>query len=531
VSLRDRRSQAGSRLRLRLATDDRLVRFVRGGDPIAFEVLYDRHAGALLSFCLYMLGSRRDAEDAVQATFASAHGSLLADERPVTLRPWLFAIARNASVSILRARHPEVELNGEPARGGDPVRELELHEDVRQLVEGLLALPERQRAALVLAELHGLSQAEIAEVMGVRSEQVKAYAYQARSNLISERDARDALCLDIREELASARGAGLLKSRLRRHVRSCQGCREYQDELARQRRQFGVLLPVAPSLALKYRTLEDLICNASLSGPRAGTVAVGGAMAGGAALADGGLKALIAKVGVGLAAVGATAGVGASVLSLPAPSETHSSPQSLQEQPSGLRLTASAGAPASRGTGESSSGVRGRLHHGRGGAPGGRGGRSPAAPRQPASLTTGSGTSPQPSVGEPGGESGGEAPQSAGSSTGPSPGKAGLHAGRSPGGRRQQTSERQQKITENQRKSEEQQQRGALERLQQREEHELKAEEHQQRSEERRQRSEEHKPEGFRPPPGERRARREQRRAQREKRRAEQEERETQTTE
>ena len=66
-------------MRLRLAADDRLVRFVRRGDPTAFEVLYDRHAAALLSFCLYMLGSRHDAEDAVQATFASAHRSLLAD--------------------------------------------------------------------------------------------------------------------------------------------------------------------------------------------------------------------------------------------------------------------------------------------------------------------------------------------------------------------------------------------------------------------------------------------------------------------
>ena len=121
MATRNRLITAGSRVRLRLASDDRLVAFVRRGDRTAFEALYERHSGELLSFCIYMLGSRHDAEDAVQATFMSAYRALRADERPVTLRPWLFTIARNESLSILRKRRPTVELNGEPALGGDPV--------------------------------------------------------------------------------------------------------------------------------------------------------------------------------------------------------------------------------------------------------------------------------------------------------------------------------------------------------------------------------------------------------------------------
>src|ERR1700676_3760047 len=81
--------------RLRFAPDDRLMSFVRRGDATAFEILYDRHASELLSFCVYMLGSRHDAEDALQATFASAFRALNADSRDVVLRPWLFTIARN----------------------------------------------------------------------------------------------------------------------------------------------------------------------------------------------------------------------------------------------------------------------------------------------------------------------------------------------------------------------------------------------------------------------------------------------------
>jgi RNA polymerase sigma factor (sigma-70 family) len=317
VAVRYQPVQAGSRVRLRLASDERLIKLVREGDASAFETLYDRHSSSLLSFCLYMLGSRHDAEDALQATFASAHRALTADERVINLRPWLFTIARNACLTILRQRRPWVELNGEPALNGDPWRALETREEVRQLMDSLLALPERQRATLVLSELHGLSQAEIASVLGVRPDQVKAYAFQARSNMISERAARETDCVDIREQLSRARGAALLKSRLRRHLRSCGGCREYADQLAWHRRQLGILLPVVPSLALKYRALEESLGASAVPATLAGDAAAGGTMAGAAVLAGGGIKALVAKVGTGVAVVGAGAGVGASMLGMP----------------------------------------------------------------------------------------------------------------------------------------------------------------------------------------------------------------------
>jgi RNA polymerase sigma factor (sigma-70 family) len=315
---RNRLITAGSRVRLRLAGDERLVALVRRGDIAAFEVLYERHAGALLSFCMYMLGSRHDAEDAVQATFASAHRALLANRRAVNLRPWLFTIARNDCLSILRKRRPTVELNGELALRGDPPRELELREEVLHMLEGLRELPEPQRAALVLAEMHGLSHAEIGAVLGVEPGQIKAYVFQARSNLISERRAREADCREIREELATARGAALLRGRLRRHVRACADCRAYADGVALHRRQLGALLPLAPSLLLKYRALEDAlgIISADPATYAGGATVAGSVVAGTAAeIAGGGIKALAVKMAAGVAILGATAGVGASVLS------------------------------------------------------------------------------------------------------------------------------------------------------------------------------------------------------------------------
>lgn len=303
-----------SRVRLRVAGDDRLVELVRRGDRTAFEVIYDRHSTALLSFCVYMLGSHQDAEDALQATFSSAHRSLLADDRSVALRPWLFAIARNACLSILRQRRSWVELNGEPALGADPLHQLEVRDEVRHVVDGLLSLPEPQRAALVLAEMHGLSQSEIATMLGVQPKQVKAYTYQARANLLSDRAARETDCREIREELTTARGAARLKSRLRRHLRACDGCRDYERGLLHHQRQLGALLPVMPSLALKARTLEAALGSAGVGGSHSGVRAVGGGAAGTAALA-GGIKSLAATLVAGVACVGAC-GVGASLLGI-----------------------------------------------------------------------------------------------------------------------------------------------------------------------------------------------------------------------
>jgi RNA polymerase sigma factor (sigma-70 family) len=306
----------GLRVRLRFATDERLVASVRQGDSVAFEALYERHVGELLSFCVYMLGSRQDAEDAVQATFASAYRALRADRRRIALRPWLFTIARNEALSILRSRRPTVELNGEPALSGDPLRELEVREQVRHMLEDLRKLPESQRAALVLAEMHGLSQTEIGTVLSVRPDQVKAFIFQARSNLLSERHARETDCREIREELATARGASLLRGRLRRHLRSCQDCRVYADGVARQRRQLGAMLPLAAPLALKYRAVRHVLeSGIGDPAPYAGGAAMTGSVVGAAVeLAGGGVKAAAVKVAAGVACICASVGMGASVL-------------------------------------------------------------------------------------------------------------------------------------------------------------------------------------------------------------------------
>ena len=105
---------------LRAAPDERLVAALRHGDERAFEAIYDRYWGPLLGFCRHMLGSREEAEDALQRVFVSAHRHLLEGRAHVNLKPWLFTIARNRCLSMLRARRETLALDDvhEPSSAG-----------------------------------------------------------------------------------------------------------------------------------------------------------------------------------------------------------------------------------------------------------------------------------------------------------------------------------------------------------------------------------------------------------------------------
>ena len=79
-----------------------LSRSIRRGNQNAFEVLVSRYHSRLLAFCRHMLGSREDAEDVLQDVFTASYNAMLADDRPINVRPWLYRIARNRCLNHLR---------------------------------------------------------------------------------------------------------------------------------------------------------------------------------------------------------------------------------------------------------------------------------------------------------------------------------------------------------------------------------------------------------------------------------------------
>ena len=274
---------------LALVRDERLVDQIRRGNDIAFEVAFERHGTGILGFCRHMLGSREEAEDVVQHTFAAAYRDLQrSGERSIALKAWLYTIARNRCVSVLRARREEAaELHDVPTEG--LTEQVEQRAELRELLADVRELPEEQRAALLLSEAAGLSHAEVAEVLGCEVASVKGQVFRARSSLIERRSARETPCAEIREQLANLRGGALRRNELRHHLSRCPGCTAYRDDVRRQRKMLAAALPVVPSLGLK----SSVMGAAGLTGGAAAGASAGGGLAlGSAALAK------VAVVGV-----------------------------------------------------------------------------------------------------------------------------------------------------------------------------------------------------------------------------------------
>ena len=338
---------------LALAGDDRLVEQIRRGNELAFEVAFERHGAGILRFCRHMLRSREEAEDAVQHTFAAAFRDLQReDERRIALKAWLYTIARNRCLSVLRARreHP-AELQELQTDGLS--EQVERRAELRELLADVGELPEDQRAALLLAEAAGLSHAEVAAVLGCEVAGVKGLVFRARSGLIERRTARETSCVEIREQLATLRGGALRRNELRFHLRHCPGCSAYRDELRNQRRMLAVALPVTPTLGLKGSVLGA----AGIGGG-----AVGGASAGAGVFALG--SATVAKVAMVGALAGGSVVAGEVVVDrmtdsrpaqvAPAP-DSGSGPAATRES----AATETGGARGERISGERSHGLRG----------------------------------------------------------------------------------------------------------------------------------------------------------------------------
>src|SRR3954462_7751994 len=103
---------------LKIRTEGALRSRAARGDATAFAAVYERHHQALYRYCRSILRHDQDAQDALQSTMTRAYAALQAQPREFDLRPWLFRIAHNEAVSILRRRRPTVELDEALSAGG-----------------------------------------------------------------------------------------------------------------------------------------------------------------------------------------------------------------------------------------------------------------------------------------------------------------------------------------------------------------------------------------------------------------------------
>jgi RNA polymerase sigma-70 factor (ECF subfamily) len=166
---------------LLVAEDVDLVRAIAGGDQAALGALYDRHNRPCFSFALRMLGSERDAEEAVQETFVRIwRNAGRYDPAIAGVGSWILSIARNLCIDELRRRRrraselPALEEMPDPP---DPSRtDIEAERGVvgAQVRAALGGLSAEQRSAIRLVYFHGLTSQEVGRLLNVPAPTVRS---------------------------------------------------------------------------------------------------------------------------------------------------------------------------------------------------------------------------------------------------------------------------------------------------------------------------------------------------------------------
>jgi len=286
------------------SSDARLVRRAARRDERAFAAIFRRYHQELYRFCLVLLANQEDARDALQNTMVKTLQALPGEKRNIQLRPWLYQVAHNESVEIMRGRGKTAPIDAELV---DPAAEIAEtaaeRERLRQLLRDLADLPERQRAALVLRELGGLEFAQIGEFFGGSEAVARQAVYEARLSLRSLEAGRSMSCEEVMHRLSNADGRVSRRRDLRAHLRDCPDCRAFRDAIESRRRDFAAIAPL-PALA------SAGILHAALgSAPSAAGGTVGGVTA--AAGAGKALSAGLVAKSVATAVVATAIGVSA----------------------------------------------------------------------------------------------------------------------------------------------------------------------------------------------------------------------------
>jgi RNA polymerase sigma factor (sigma-70 family) len=307
------RGRVAARLPSWALGEHRLARMAARGETGAFEALFARYHRELYNYCRAILGEPEEANDALQNTMAVAIRHLPGIERRRSLRGWLYRVAHNEAITILRRRPLPLDPVELPEKTGPSAEAtFEERERVRELVADLRQLPDRQRGALVMRELSGLSYSQIAAAMDTSEAGARQLVYEARESLRALEVGRNLECESARRSISERDGRVLRGRRLRAHLAVCSSCRDYRTAIDTRRSDLAALFPpLAPvgALGLLGSLLASIGKGSSGASEAVGTAALGGG--GGAALGGVGIKAasIVSVVALGAGAAGLSGGV------------------------------------------------------------------------------------------------------------------------------------------------------------------------------------------------------------------------------
>lgn len=288
------------------AVADDLAREASRGDERALERIYRDYHQPLYRFCLAIVGNPQDAQDALQNTMVKMLRALPGEKRTIALKPWLYRIAHNESVDLLRRRRPEVSLEASELRLGEELAtHVETRERLRQLIADLSALPERQRETLLMREAAGLSFDEIGFALETSPAVARQTLYEARLGLRQMDAGREMECEVVTKALSDGDGRVRRRRDIRAHLRDCGHCRCFAEEIDSRANALAAISPL-PAVAAAAM-LQGLLGGGTAGGAVAGAGGIGG-VAGGVAVKSVGTATLLK--GVAAVAVVAAVGVG-----------------------------------------------------------------------------------------------------------------------------------------------------------------------------------------------------------------------------
>jgi RNA polymerase sigma factor (sigma-70 family) len=368
----------------RFATDDGLARRAANGDERAFAAIYKRHHQELYRYCRAILRDPDDAQDALQATMVKALRALPGEERQVALKPWLFRVAHNEAVSIARDRRASAELDSEaPDPLSAPEHEAATRERLRELVQDLDGLPERQRGSLVMRELSGLSFEEIGNVFDFSPAAAKQAVYEARTALQEIAEGRAMECDLVREAISAEDRRVLRGRRIRAHLRRCERCAGFEAAIGRRRSDLDVIAPPIAAPAA-VATLHAVLGGSGVgAGAAVGGGAIGAGLGGGIALKTAAAVVATAALAGGAAQVSGVVDFGGNNDASAPVAPKESSPPPVGQTPAGSADTADhhAGVETAAGAVGSST-DRHHNGHGQSGGSQSNGSQSGSAPGQ-----------------------------------------------------------------------------------------------------------------------------------------------------
>ncbi len=175
-------------------SDEVLLRILSEGEGAAFDELFARHSGTLLSFISRLTVGKYDPEDLLQETFLRVltHAK---DFRPGTaIRPWLFTIARNVTLNALKKTRLRSDLEvqtdlsdwnppSSPGNANDPSNRAEMQEQKARMLNALQDLPPLHREILVLIMFNGFSYEEAAAITGDPESTLRSRVFHALRKL------------------------------------------------------------------------------------------------------------------------------------------------------------------------------------------------------------------------------------------------------------------------------------------------------------------------------------------------------------